>query len=143
MYLLCEVGGTACALSLRHVVEIMRPRPLETLAGAPEFVLGTAIIRGAATPVVDASQLLLGSRGKPSRLVLLRVDQRTVALAVDAVVSTLALADDSLSDSPPLLSPNLPAVDALSTLDAKLLLVLQAGRLLPKDLRLDGGEGAG
>jgi purine-binding chemotaxis protein CheW len=60
--LLCRVRERLCALPLAHVVETMRPLPIEPLGGMPGFVQGIAIIRGAPVPVVDAGALL-GSAG--------------------------------------------------------------------------------
>ncbi|HZE91839.1 MAG TPA: chemotaxis protein CheW, partial [Rhizobacter sp.] len=55
---ICRVQGRLCALPLSHVVETMRPLPTETIAGAPDFVCGLAVIRGAPVPVVDLARLL-------------------------------------------------------------------------------------
>lgn len=57
--LICRVRTWLCALPLAHVVETLRPLPVRGLAGAPSFVLGLALLRGQAVPVVDAAQLLI------------------------------------------------------------------------------------
>ena len=41
------------ALPLEHVVETMRPLPVEPLGDAPRFILGLSIVRGEPIPVVD------------------------------------------------------------------------------------------
>ena len=56
--LIFRVLDRLCALSLGHVVETMRPLPIEPLAAAPHFVLGLATIRGSQVPVVDAGRLI-------------------------------------------------------------------------------------
>lgn len=132
--LLCRVGRRFLAVPVRHVDETMRPMAIEPLAGAPAFVSGLAVIRGVPTPVVDGGALL-GAPGeaRPGRLVVLRVDTRRVALAVDAVSGLRSLAEASLHEVPPLLSEaNADAVQAIGTLDAALLLVLRAARVLPE-----------
>src|SRR5688572_23698801 len=84
--LLCRVRSATCALPLADVLECMRPLPLESLAGAPPFVLGAALIRGLPVAVLDLGALLAGTPARAERWVTLRVGERSVALAVDAVV---------------------------------------------------------
>jgi hypothetical protein len=47
-WLLCRAGNLLCALPIEHVIEIMRPLPVEQIAGAPHYVRGLSIIRGVA-----------------------------------------------------------------------------------------------
>jgi purine-binding chemotaxis protein CheW len=142
-YLLIRVGPTLAALGLETVVEIMRPLPTEALAGVPPFVRGVAVIRGASVPVLDLGLMLGQGGGQPTRYVCLRVEGRTVALAVDAVVGIGRLDDAALTELPPLLREASGEVIAkIGTLDAGLLLVLESARLAPAALleRLDGRE---
>jgi chemotaxis protein methyltransferase CheR len=60
--LICRVGTKVCGLPLLRVIETMRPLPVEPLGQMPLFVNGLALIRGRATPVLDARTLL----GSPS-----------------------------------------------------------------------------
>lgn len=99
----------------------------------PGFVLGLAIIRGAPTPVVDAGALLgEHGEGQPTRFVVMRVQERRVALAVEAVLGVKRLAGETLQALPPLLRHAADdVVAAIGTLDAQLLTVLGGGYLLP------------
>lgn len=132
--LVAEAAGLSAGIPLESVREIMRPLPVVRLVGAPDFVLGLATIRGAATPVVDLARVL--GRAAPGnetfgRFVSLSVDGRPVALAVRAVSGVLGL--DETTELPPLLSRVASdVVAALSLRDAGLLLVLEAGRLVPE-----------
>ncbi|MGH3087763.1 MAG: chemotaxis protein CheW [Rubrobacteraceae bacterium] len=112
----------------------MRPLPLEALAGMPPFVLGLSIIRGAATPVVDAGKLLgTDETPPPARFLTLKVGERRVALAVDAVVGVRDLAAQALEDLPPLLhEAGADVVSAIGTLDSGLLLLLRSARVVPE-----------
>ena len=56
--LVVTAGAHACAFPLHHVVEIMRPLPIKSVAGTPGFVRGVSVVRGAPTPVVDLKALL-------------------------------------------------------------------------------------
>jgi purine-binding chemotaxis protein CheW len=122
-----------CALPLQHVSETMRPLPVEPIAGAISPVAGIAIIRGCPVPVVDVAWLIAGQRSQPSRFVTIDIAARRVALAVDTVVGVRTIHTEALNELPPLLQ-NAPAdvIAGMGTLDAELLVVLRAARLVPE-----------
>jgi purine-binding chemotaxis protein CheW len=126
-------AGRRCAIAIGNVVEVMRRLPIEAVDGAPPYVLGVSIIRGAPTPVVDLGFLIdAGDGDRPAaRLVTLRVAERTVALAVDEVVGVRRIrASDHL---PPLLDGASDVVRSIETADAGLLWVLQSAMMIPDD----------
>lgn len=130
-FLHCRVGSRHCALPLGAVSEIMRPLPIEPLAGAPDFVLGLSIVRGSPVPVVDGASLLGAPGEAPARFVLLKAGARRVALAVGAVLGIRPLPEASLGPLPPLLrEARAEAVTAVGLLDGDLLLVLRSGHVL-------------
>lgn len=132
--LVLTAGARACAIPIDHVVETMRPMPVEPMAGAPPFVLGVSVVRGALLPVVALSALLgVPDATPPTRFVTLRVAARAVVLAVDAVDRVVTLDRAKFEALPPLLRDAGGAVEAIAPLDDKLLLVLRASRLLPAD----------
>jgi len=140
-FLLCCIGSRIGALALRDVRETMRPLPVESLAGAPSFVRGLATIRGFPTPVVDVGRLLGPSESSfaptlsPSlaRFVSLELGERTAALAVDAVLGVRSVPSGVLLNIPPLLQEACASVvSVVGSLDARLLLVLEAARLVPQ-----------
>jgi purine-binding chemotaxis protein CheW len=138
-FLFCRIGSRIGALALNDVRETMRPLPIEPLMGTPPFVLGLAIIRGFPTPVVDAGSLVGPSTQlspilspSPARFVSLKLGERTAALAVDAVLDVCSLPSETLSNIPPLLlAGDAQLVSVMGALDSKLLLVLEAARLVP------------
>jgi len=133
--LFCRVGSCLCALPLKHVIETMRPMPVEPLSGTTPLVSGLAIIRGVPVPVLQAGELLGAERAKPGRFVTVRVGKRQVALAVDSVLSVGALPLGSLDELPPLLrDAGSEAILSIGALDANLLLVLRSARLVPEHL---------
>lgn len=126
-----------CALPLTHVVETMRPLPIEALAGAPAAVKGLAIIRGVPLPVIDLGSLLDGEDEPSTRFVTVRTGARQAALAVDSVAGVFYPTTDILRDVPPLLGQaNASAIAAIGTLDATLLVVLNAAHLVPESVWL-------
>lgn len=128
--LLFAVGTQRCALPLADVAEVMRAQPLTSHARLTPGVLGTAVIRGRATPVIDAGQLLTGAPTLGERIVLLRVGNRAVALAVDSVLGTTELNQAHLSETPALLNGEQTVLKAIGVLDSELINVLDAVRLV-------------
>lgn len=129
--ILCRVGETTCALELTHVLEILRPLPLRPITGMPSFVIGVSILRGAPVPVVDARRLLGAPiSSPPTRLVSLRIDGRSVALAVDEVLG-VGLPPPGRELPPLLRDAQTDVIDTLGRLDSELLVVLRAARLVP------------
>jgi purine-binding chemotaxis protein CheW len=130
--LVCRVRRYFCALPLAHVVETMRPLPIEPLTTALELVTGVAIIRGAPVPVVDLGSLLgTDEVSSPTRFVTVSVDNRRVALAVEEVVGVRDFSASDLEELPPLLRDvGAELISAVGVLDDALLIVLRATRIL-------------
>jgi purine-binding chemotaxis protein CheW len=133
--LICRVGSRLCGLPLAHVVETMRPLPVEPLAHLPSFVEGVSIIRGRPIPVLDARRVL-GEDGEPAagtRFVTLDLAARSAALSVDAVLGVRDIDVAELAQLPALLrDARNDMVAALGMLDQELLVVLERSRLLPE-----------
>ena len=131
----CRVGNRLCAIPLTHVIEIMRPLPIEVFAGPPLFVEGLSIIRGKPVPVVDVGKLLGDPQAPAGRFVTLRAADRSVALAVEGVLGVFALGNVAIGDLPPLLrDAGAEAISAMGVLDEELLVVLSHARIVPEEL---------
>jgi purine-binding chemotaxis protein CheW len=130
--LLFRAAGHTCALNLAHVVEIMRPLPVEPLAGAPETVRGLSAIRAVPVPVVELGALFSAAGGASGRFVVVRTGGKQVALAVDEVLGICDLAASVEQAMPPLLRDAVSgAIDTIAALDTELYLVLNAARIVP------------
>lgn len=130
--LLCRVGTRLCALPLDAAVETMRLLPIRPLADAPRFVRGLCIIRGTPVPVVDIGPLFGEQESRAQRIVTLRAGARPIAFLVESVLGVRSLEPGSYQELPPLLrDAGAEAVAAVGTLDAELLLVLHAARIVP------------
>lgn len=132
--LLVVAGGRhRVGIPLANVRETMRPLAHEPLHGAPRFVLGLAIIRGASVPVVDLGALFgdTTAAAELGRFVTLELDGRSVALAVSAVEGVRTLDSRAFSAMPPLFARAASdTVEALTLHDEELLFVLSAAHLL-------------
>jgi purine-binding chemotaxis protein CheW len=130
-FLICRVGTRLCGLPLADVVETMRPLPVRPVSGTPDWLLGASVIRGAVTPVLDALALAGEADGVVTRFVTLALGARQVALAVSEVLGIRALSAAERDAFPPLLRHGAsPAAEAIASLDAELLVVLDPARLL-------------
>lgn len=131
--LLCRVSAQLCALPLEHVVETMRPLPVQFVGGGPEFVSGLSIIRGVPVPVVDTGSLLGEKRSPHTRFVIVKAGSRLVVLAVDEVLGFRAIPADSLQELPPVLGDaHTDLIAAIGAVDTQLLLVLRTARVVPE-----------
>jgi purine-binding chemotaxis protein CheW len=134
--LVCGVGSHRFAIPLRSVAETMRPLPVDPIRGAPSFVMGLSMIRGAPVPVLDAGLLLFGANRsvEPSRFVTLDLKGRQVALAVTSVTGVRRLPVEA-SSLPPLLAGE-PAsrIEAVARLDSELHFVLNEAHLVPESI---------
>ncbi len=143
--LACRARRRLCALPLEAVVETMRPLPVNELPGAPPFVRGVSVIRGSPVPVVDVGGLLGDLQGyAPTRFVVVRLGERRAALALEEVLGLRELPPLQLSELPPLLRDAAVVVPRIVALDAELLHVLSAARLVPDSvwqLPETGGDG--
>jgi purine-binding chemotaxis protein CheW len=128
--LLFAVGGHVCALPLTHVAEVMRMQPVTPRGTLTAGVLGSAVIRGQPTPVVDANLLLNGAPTDAPSLLLLRVEERRVALAVQCIIGPSKLTSDQVRQAPALLRDDAAVITGIGVRDAELVHVLDAIRLL-------------
>lgn len=136
--LVTRVGGVACAIPIEHVVETLRPLPVEPIGRSDDAALalveGLAMIRGAPVPVVDVRRLLGIPGGRAARFVVVRTGDRRTALAVDEVIDVSRIDLDTLSRLPPVLGgADRRVVSTIGSRDAELLVVLDAARVLPDD----------
>jgi purine-binding chemotaxis protein CheW len=131
-----RVGARICAVPISDVTEIMRPLPIEPWNGPPDVVRGLSIIRGAPVPVVDLGMLLgASSNCLSTRFVAIRVGERRVALAVDAVMGIREFASELRTQMPPLLSDaRTEMVEAVGALDTELFMVLKACSIVPETI---------
>jgi len=134
--LIVGLEGCFCAVPITHVIETMRPLPVEPISGVPSFVQGISIIRGLPTPVVDLGAILGTPGERPERFVTLRVGDRQVALSVNVVVGVRDLDTImTIGELPPLLRrASKDVVEAIGTLDEQVLMVLRAGWELPEEV---------
>jgi purine-binding chemotaxis protein CheW len=93
-YLLVEVGGQSVAWELVQIREIVSPRNVTRLPGAPVWVLGLLNLRGTVLTVVDLAQRLgLSSEAEGGSVVVVEYEGRALGVRVDLVHAVAASAD--------------------------------------------------
>lgn len=130
-WLLCRAGSHLCALPLAHLIEVMRPLPVEPLADAPAFMHGLSVIRGTPVPVLDLGRLLGQTKSSPTRLVTVRAGGRVLALAVTEVMAVRR--EDQIGPHAPVPLLREVARESVSTigaLDSEALFFLEELRVL-------------
>lgn len=134
-WLLCRAGTQLCALPTEHVIEVMRHLPITPIAGAPIYVRGMSVIRGAPVVVVDAALLVGQHTTEIARLVTIRAGTRTFALAVQSVLDISTFASDKSGQLPPLLRDTAnETIEAIGILDAELLFFLRTARIVSEEV---------
>lgn len=98
-HLLFRVAGTLYAFDVAQVREIVRTVPATRYPGAPPFVRGIMNLRGEVLTVVDLGVRLVPGREpvEGGRLVVVEVDERRLAVAVDEVLEVREIPEDGPS----------------------------------------------
>jgi purine-binding chemotaxis protein CheW len=128
-------GQHLAAIGLEHVTEVLRPLPVEPLAGVPPYIQGLSVLRGQPVPVIDIGLLLGGDRATGravERFVGVRTGAQVSALAVDTVVGIHDVPMDLLHDLSSVTGS--VACAAVGTVGSEPLLLLQAGRVIPESV---------
>ena len=142
-HLLFAVHGVTYAVPLLSVREVMDLVRLAPVAGAPESLLGTQVLRGHRIPVVDLGAVLEQRRIRPTRTSCTLVvqgavvqadspaEEALIGLAVDGVRGVIGLAVSDLA-APPSLGDTvaMDVVSAMASTAQGLAPVLDPARIL-------------
>lgn len=128
-YLIVQAGSLRCALPLSQVGEVMRPLPVKHAEGLPPGVLGAAVVRGRALPVVSLPVLLRQSGAEETRFVVLHTPGCDCILSVGAVEAIAAIEPAAWEQLPKLLE-RLDAAAAIAASDQDLIVSLDTARIL-------------
>lgn len=131
-----EIAGQEFCIDTRSVREIRGWTPPTPMPNAPPYVLGVINLRGVVMPVLDLrARLGFGETSASSRHVYIvaQQDERVVGLLVDAVQETFTVGPEMLHP-PPVLDYGSapPLVDAILTLEGRMLTRLVLNALLPE-----------
>lgn len=135
-WLFCRFDRTLCALPMPQVIEIMRVLPIEPVAGAPAYVRGLSVVRGAPVPVVDLGRIVNGAAVNATRLTTIRTAVGVVALALSEVIGIETMDGSALDGLPPLLRDTATeTIAGIAARDTELVFFLQASRIISVDVQ--------
>jgi purine-binding chemotaxis protein CheW len=133
-----EIGGQEFCIDIRAVREIRGWTPATPMPQTPEYIRGVINLRGSVMPVLDLrNRLGLGITDPSSRhvIVVVQHDERVAGLLVDAVQETFLVGPDSIQAPPAMDSSTTDLfVDAIITIEGRLLSRLVVGSVLPAEL---------
>jgi purine-binding chemotaxis protein CheW len=99
-----RVGEDEYALDLRRIREVLTPVPVRPVPRAPEVLEGVVDVRGEVIPVVDARRrfgLPAAPGGPRSRILLVKLGDRVLAVLVDAVLEVMRVPRSAIRAAPP------------------------------------------
>lgn len=132
--LVAEVDGHRCGLPVETVVELHRMVASVPLPEAPAVIDGVIDVHGTVVAVLDLRTRFGLSRRSASpsdHLVLVRLEDRTVALRVDRVLNVVTVSASAVVVAPRL--PHDPHLRGVARLDDGLLLIHDVGAFLSDD----------
>jgi purine-binding chemotaxis protein CheW len=100
-----EVSGSAYALDVASVREVVRWQAVTPLPRAPTLIQGVVDLRGTVIPVVDLAEVLCGEAAVPghhTRIAVVEVDGLVLGLVVDAALDVRSVEVSAMGDPPAL-----------------------------------------
>lgn len=132
-----EIAGQEFCIDIRCVREIRGWTPATPIPHTPPYIQGVINLRGVVMPVIDLRRRLgLGVTAPTARHVIVVVQHATgpAGLLVDGVQETFQVKPSQLSPPPAVGSTGLETfIDAILTIDARLVSRLVVAALLPMD----------
>jgi purine-binding chemotaxis protein CheW len=97
------VGDEEYVIDIRRIREIVQPLPVMTVPRAPEWMDGVVNLRGEVVPMVDVRRrlgLAPAARTRRTKLLIVHVAGRLVALLVDAVSEVIRIPRSRIGPPP-------------------------------------------
>ncbi len=138
-FVVFRLGSQELALSIFEVERILRYEAPATLPNAPEFLEGAMPYEQRVVPLVDLRKRigLEATYREETRVMVVRCEEKQVAVVVDLVVEVLRV-DSTTITAPPSMVPGLPAncISGMIARPGRTIVVLTAARLLSSSERL-------
>jgi purine-binding chemotaxis protein CheW len=103
-FIVFEVGGSRYGAPIEFVQEIVRMHPVTAVPDAPPCYEGLMNLRGKVLPVMDLRKRL-GAEVKPgdkNRVLIVELEERRLAMIVDAACELLKISDEQIEPAPDL-----------------------------------------
>ena len=133
-YVLCELAGTTYAVRSDDIEQLEMVGQLTPVPNAPPFVDGVTSVRGRVIPAVSL-RARFGFERQPhdlrSRLIVVRLDSRSVGLIVDNAREFAAISEDDIQPPPEgLVELSTRYLRGIAHLGERVVLVLDVSELL-------------
>jgi purine-binding chemotaxis protein CheW len=128
-----HVGGEEFVIDILRVQEIIRAQQLTRVPNSPECMEGVMNLRGKIIPVIALRKrfgLQDAPADKQNRIVVVEIEGNVFGFAVDAVSEVLRIPANRVEPSPRLGPVEREYVAGVGKLDDRLLILLDADRLL-------------
>lgn len=146
-FILFEVAGTAYAVHSAQVQMVEFVGNITPVPNAPEFVEGVTSVRGQVLPVVAMRHRFNIADSPPprdlrARLIVIRLDERSLAMWVDTAREFLRVSEDQIGPVPEgLREPGLEYLDGVISLPNRLILIVNLPKLFnPEERRALAGH---
>ncbi|HZG14292.1 MAG TPA: chemotaxis protein CheW [Candidatus Bathyarchaeia archaeon] len=139
-YVVFSVGEEVYSFEIEEVLEIIRPRPITSIAGVKEYIEGVIHLRGNIIPVVNLRRRLglpVKQLDKHGRVLIVKGENdEKIGLVVDHVKMVTNMKDSEMEGMPdPLLSQTDGFVVGMAKQDDQVIGMLDLRRLLyPKGI---------
>jgi purine-binding chemotaxis protein CheW len=148
-YLTFTLGAEEYAIDILKVQEIRGYEQPTTIANAPAFIKGVINLRGTIVPVVDLRIKFQVGKAEYTPftvVIILNIANRIVGMVVDSVSDVTSMRPEQIRPAPEFAaSVDTRYIQGLGTLDGRMLIVVDIGRLmLSSEMALvDEAESAG
>lgn len=132
------IGEQEFCIDVKTVREIRGWTPATPIPHAPSYLKGVINLRGAIMPVIDLrNRLGLGVTVPETRHVIVVVEcqDRLAGILVDAVSETFTVSRDHLQPTPDLGADELRFIQAIISLDSRLITYLRMDDVFPTQVR--------
>ncbi len=139
-YVVCRLAETSYAIAASDVQQLEMVDTVTRVPGSQESLDGVVYLRGQVVPVLSLRRRLGLERidyDYSSRLVIVRSEERVVALAVDSASEFLTFPPECCQ-APPEGLRGASCLAGVITLKDRMILVLDVGRLLDGDSQQRG-----
>jgi len=141
------VGGVRYAVDILRVREIINPLPVVVLPHAPPAVVGVADHRGEVVPVLDLRlrfALPPSTESRRTKWIIVRLEERSVGLVVDAVTDVFGTGPADQRDVPELgMGDTARGIAAVYKHEGSLVFVVDISRVAAPAEAIDIGSLAG
>ncbi len=137
-YISFNVGKELYAVEITTVREIKGWIPTTSLPNSPEYMRGVINLRGVIVPVFDLRTRFHRGETEPGKthvVIIVKLDERTIGILVDAVSDILTISSEEILDVPDQdVNPEYAFMEGLVAVEEKMVAIIKPKLLFDMDL---------